>query len=356
MRPGSGVISGSGTASDPYHISGWCIEVGVELVASGKRHAVEAISVETTQAHVVIEANEITGPGDLVDDAGDRHARGISITGVSNLTMEENEVRGWRDAVRVSGSSENTFRGNHLHANARDGLRLRAASHGNVIEGNTINDTYYAVRLTDSDQGHVAGNTLRDNGANGIYLHRASTTTVIGNTVESNFNGIMMQQAHDSVVRGNELTHNSNGVTLSVSHENTVDNNTLSSNGFGFLLMRGKGNQIEHNDISDNAWGAWIEGASDRNRFEGNAFSSNWGGLRVEGGEDLRLRENNFVDMTRPAVWQVRSGPQIDARENWWGCPDGPDDPDCAEARGDVLYDPWLTQPNPSAGVQTPSP
>lgn len=49
--------------------------------------------------------------------------------------------------------------------------------------------------------------------------------------------------------------------------------------------------------------------------------------------------------------WSEGSGP-TDGRWNWWGCPDGPGDgEDCATVDGDVVFDPWLTEPNPEAGA-----
>jgi hypothetical protein len=67
----------------------------------------------------------------------------------------------------------------------------------------------------------------------------------------------------------------------------------------------------------------------------------------------VELHGNNVRNRSEVGI-RVDGGAVADASGNWWGCPEGPFDPDCAgvgDSGGTVDVTPWLSEPNPQAGA-----
>jgi len=68
--------------------------------------------------------------------------------------------------------------------------------------------------------------------------------------------------------------------------------------------------------------------------------------FRDSGGtfNELNVNYNNFIDVSRYAVWNEYDDTNVDATYNWWG----DEDPDFDEIiEGEVLYEPWLDDKAP---------
>jgi hypothetical protein len=126
---------------------------------------------------------------------------------------------------------------------------------------------------------------------------------------------------------------------------------------------------VRNNRFIDNEWGA-ILGVNAGNEivamepivFEGNLLQGNRNAIRsyatINGGQDtprdivVPVHGNAIVDTVCTDV--LVSAPAnanltltVDARSNWWGSPEGPQDSSegCLAIDGDALVDPWLTAP-----------
>jgi hypothetical protein len=67
-------------------------------------------------------------------------------------------------------------------------------------------------------------------------------------------------------------------------------------------------------------------------------------GVRIPGGVGIRIRACNLLDNAGAGV--ANSGTdEVDARENWWGDPEGPFGPSGDGAIGPVEFTPWLAAP-----------
>jgi hypothetical protein len=65
--------------------------------------------------------------------------------------------------------------------------------------------------------------------------------------------------------------------------------------------------------------------------------------VATNGSVDAHL--NSLLDKHDTGVANL-SGGTVDARENWWGCKQGPTDDKCSQIVGpNVAFDPWLTKP-----------
>jgi hypothetical protein len=70
-------------------------------------------------------------------------------------------------------------------------------------------------------------------------------------------------------------------------------------------------------------------------------------GIEVHDGS-VEIHENNVFGHAVGA--RAFGTDAVDARDNGWGCPDGPDAGECDDVGSSIVYDPWLTAPNPDAG------
>jgi hypothetical protein len=67
-------------------------------------------------------------------------------------------------------------------------------------------------------------------------------------------------------------------------------------------------------------------------------------GILVEVAEGVRINDCNIHGTMGVGLRNTAAGP-VDARHNWWGDPAGPHGPDGVGVEGDVLFEPWRTEP-----------
>lgn len=191
----------------------------------------------------------------------------------------------------------------------------------------------------------IADNNITQNAGTGIDLGSSSGTIVRHNTVKNNRNdGVSLGYGEENIVRGNRIADNGwNGVFVSTTDENEIQNNEIIGNDrSGIDLGAASNNLIQDNIIAENQDGVSLSLSADDNVLKGNTITDNSAGLEVD------------------------SSSGLDATENWWGNEEGPAggvEDACtdtvAEGNGDsiqatdaeICFDPWLTSPNPDAGI-----
>lgn len=193
----------------------------------------------------------------------------ISIWG-NNNTIETNRIIGGHEigsAISLHGS-----------------YSLRKKTTGNIVRGNTINDTKYAMLLdytdyntisnntiTNNIQGIeigfistnnlISGNIISNNKADGVHLFSSSKNTFLNNTITNNHGaGISMYgnvagwgPADDNIINANNISKNFEGIRLRQSHGNTIYENTISHNQVGISLRDSSDSSIYNNNFIDNA-------------------------------------------------------------------------------------------------------
>ena len=113
------------------------------------------------------------------------------------------------------------------------------------------------------------------------------------------------------------------------------------------------------NTVNSNEFGIGVTSTSPGietatgNRLSANVLTGNGQAIHVAGQTPgLTLRQNNVdASTTGLGLNATQAQDPVDARHNWWGCPDGPGDPACETVLGPVDVDPWLTSPNSDAGA-----
>jgi parallel beta-helix repeat protein len=184
---------------------------------------------------------------------------------------------------------------------------------------NIASENRVGVGIGDSSQMVVANNTARGN--SGILFGRVSAGIGIG-----------VVRSEVGVIRGNVVSNSSWLGVISGGNANvTILNNTVraADREAGMLVTNPENQSVRSNVVTDNPVG-----------------------IRVDGGvSELEVHENNiYGNGPGEGLDAGPAGGVVDAVGNWWGCPKGPDAAACDGVAGGVVYEPWLAQPNPSAG------
>ena len=157
----------------------------------------------------------------------------------------------------------------------------------------------------------------------------------------------MVFAAADVILLGNQVTNNDfNGITVATlaSDRVFIRNNTIANNtGIGIHFLHVAAVQPSPN------------------RIEGNVVSANLGGgIWIDWSWAPSIHQNNIVGNTGFGVKLTNMPVTLNATNNWWGCPTGPNTTGCDTAITDgktspqgnatINYTPWLTAPNAFAG------
>lgn len=194
-------------------------------------------------------------------------------------------------------------------------------SHDNVLENNTLADNE-AMGLGvwgDSTGTQVSDNDARHNGLDGIYVSRTAETDITGNTAEANGAwGILVHDEEQTPITKNTASNNTEG---------------------GIVVHRTHAATIEQNNATNNG---------------GDPLADTGVGIYVSSSSNTRAGDNNLVDNDRAGLLANQAEGTVDATDNWWGCPEGPDEGACDPVEShesDIVYEPWRKQPVAQAGA-----
>ncbi|MEW6069374.1 MAG: PKD domain-containing protein, partial [Candidatus Thermoplasmatota archaeon] len=203
----NGVVSGSGTASNPYIIEGWDINAKTK----------NGIDIRNTTAYFTIR-------NCCIHDGKSNYKYGIYFYNVKN------------------GRIENVTSYNNYH-----GIYLHKSSCNQIVNSASYNNYDY-----------------------GIWLHGSREcidsyeTTVVNTPVYRNYVGIYIYYSHRNKITGCQIYNNSDtGIWLSQTYKNgsnVITENLIQNNGYGAKLTScADYNFIYHNDFIDNARQAYDE-------------------------------------------------------------------------------------------------
>ena len=190
---------------------------------------------------IVVEKDNIVVDGAGYTVQGTGSGTGITLSGRSNVTIKNMEIKAFNYGIQLLGSSNNSISRNNITANNRHGIRLYQSSYNNVYENKITNSKYYGsfygILLEQSSNNSVSGNKIT-NYPNGVQLHSSLNNIICGNNITANsLFGIELYNSPSNVLRDNvmagnkynfwiwgiELLHYMNDVDAS----NTVDGRTI---------------------------------------------------------------------------------------------------------------------------------
>ena len=196
----------------------------------------------------------------------------------------------------------------------------------------------------------IVNNTITENTAYAISA--GSHSVIVNNTITNNGGGVTV--AAYSVISGN-LIANNDGYGISCGGRNlTISNNIIVNNTYSgiyiincyypsYPLSQYPAGNITYNLIKNNSLG--IECYDSKLSITKNIITKNneYGIYGYRSSLEVHycnIYDNNGVGLYNDEPWDT-----ADATYNWWGGPDGPVGEGGDGIAGDVVYDPWLTEP-----------
>jgi parallel beta-helix repeat protein len=266
----NGVTGGTGTASDPYVISGW------EILSSSK----EAIYIHDTSKYFVIRDVYVHGTGFW----NGIHFANMMHGSIVNSTITVNQV-----GIRLEGASYVTIANNTLDDQSDSGVMLLYTSFVR-IENNSIDHDAYAVYSGSSVHDILIANNSMDNSDYGglVAWGSALQFSIVNNTIRSSQSGYgiaFFQTATTTYIVDNNLSENSAGGVMfsDVTTSSVIINNTIldSTGGYGIRIASGNLNIIEGNRIGFNGYGVYLSWESNGNLIRNNNIFQNDEGIYV---------------------------------------------------------------------------
>jgi len=311
------------------------------------------------------------GPGIHIDSNGAiLGALGVGAPNPSdmdNVTLTNNEL-GFNGASAPVGSGDGVFlRGEQVS---------NVTATGNSADANDDNGIHISG-VDDVSDIEIMDNALSSNDRNndevgaGLRVESATDVTdvmVKNNSLSSNEDGVAIsaggQNISNVVIDGNpEINdNNGNGVEIDAPDDlNSVEitNNTITGNRVNISVRatdRGDDVLISGNRLVG-ASGTGIELAATGVEITQNDIRNHSVGIMATRSDDSGVHNNNIVrnDMGIDATG-LGSGEELDATNNWWGEPSGPDAPSNPNGLGDeitskVLFQPFLSSPVGDTGA-----
>ena len=232
----NGVVSGSGTPSDPYIMEGWTIDASSSNASIESGESPCGISLFQTSKYFVIR-------NCLVKNAG-RPGSGIELIFASNGKIENCTFTNNYDGISLSGSDNTIISGNTIE-NCGNGVEAGFYSSDNVTVSNNVitNCNGSGVYFNALTNCHVLNNTIRNKNGSGIHVSSSMNCTISNNIVQGNENeGIDVSES------GWEGGDN-----------NIISNNDVSGNGDRGIRVYGSYDIISHNTVNGNNWGIDLE-------------------------------------------------------------------------------------------------
>jgi len=165
----------------------------------------------------------IDGASYVLQGTGAYDSRGIDLTGRSNVTIINIQIKGFDYGVYLSTSSNNVLSQNDL-TNNYCGIWLVVSSNNNIISGNNIeNNEMYAMWLKESSNNKISENKITSHGNYTIYNRASNYNTFSANYIENNNLGIFLYESSNNILYHNNFIDNRNHVSNSAS-TNVWDN------------------------------------------------------------------------------------------------------------------------------------
>jgi parallel beta-helix repeat protein len=240
----------------------------------------------------------VDGAGYTLQSTEASNSEGMDLTGRSNVTIKNMKIMAFSQGILLSSSNNNTLSGNSITANKGDGVGLYSSSnnsivgnmfagcglhtvesHGNEVEGNTVNGRplVYLESISDyavEDAGQVilvncnniqVENLNLSNVTIGIELWKTSNTKITNNNITANhWYGILLLSSDYNSVSGNNIADNELGIWLISSSSNVISGNNITANDkYGIALSDSPNTTLTSNILADNKYnlvifGSWL--------------------------------------------------------------------------------------------------
>ncbi|UCC33372.1 MAG: right-handed parallel beta-helix repeat-containing protein, partial [Candidatus Bathyarchaeota archaeon] len=137
---------------------------------------------------IVIERSNmmLDGGGYILQGTGFDPFRGIDLSGSSNVTIKNTNIKSFYHGVYLSSSSSCTVSENNITATKYCAIRFFASSSNVIMNNDIMANYYYSIRLDGSSNNSLAGNHITASGWYAIYLYGSSNNKLRNNSVSNN--------------------------------------------------------------------------------------------------------------------------------------------------------------------------
>jgi parallel beta-helix repeat protein len=303
----NGVISGTGSAEDPYLIA------GVEVTAAPAD--AYGVRIENTQAAYVLRGVMVQGAtnpaGAAVRIAFSSRGRleactisgsvnGFEIVSSTGIVMRDCVLYVTGLGLRVSGESAEQYNHDINESNLLNNKEMR---YYYGLDGQTISGLMTThLTIAGSRNVTVTGNSVVN--GDGLRLAFVTGSTVSANAVYRTSptyteHGIFLLQSSDNVVADNSLRNNRlAGLQLTLSSRNVLRGNRLYANDSGIRLVASDENQVLGNELLANVSGILLSGGSSGNSVAENVIyhENTKQGITLELADGNRIERNGLTD------------------------------------------------------------
>jgi len=275
---------------------------------------------------IVVERGNIIidGDGHTLQGQGAYDSKGIALSGRSNVTIRNIEIRAFYFGIWFSNSTNN-----------------------NIVRSN-VTKNKYGFSLLESSHNNIAGNNITSN-MSGISSYNSSCINIIRNNITVNErDGMTLAVSSDSNIIGNKITVNGDGIYSIFSSNNSISGNKIKNNGCGIFLGFASNNTMTKNNIIRNTWPGIYFKYSSKNKFCHNNFINNglqiyneysvntWDDGYPSGGNywsDYTLRYPDAQELDASGIWDTSYVIDENNQDNY------------------PLMNPWTPTPNVTATV-----
>lgn len=261
----------------------------------------------------------INGNSDFSDDDDD----GVSNPGAAGTVGDPYIIENW-----------------DIDANSAHGIRIENTNVYFIIKNCVIHDG-------------IGDGTGGGNDYYGIYS-AASNGKIDNVTSYNNYFGIELYlYSKNNIITNCYVYNNSRGIRLCYSSNNTITNCYVYNNSYeGIELFYSSNNNITNCSVYNNSIvGIYLYYSLNNNINNCYVVYNKPVGIYLEGHPESpqsnEVHYNNIYNNAGYGVQNYNTGTvsQVDATYNWWGSANGPGADGANPVSGNVIYEPWLTEP-----------
>ena len=250
---------------------------------------------------------------------------GVSLTGRTNVTVRNIEIRGFVNGVSVSHSTgcnitENSFADNGC------GIVLVDHATGNYVSGNNL--TSSGILITNSTDNVLRDNTMDGEGPHfsvtyenvesaADFVNDVDASNIIegkevcywvdqhNRDVPSTAGYVVLVNCSEIDVENVNVTNNGEGILLVSTTNSQIANNTLVGNSKGLVIYKSEENSFISNTIVNSTYG--ILAYSPKNSFKNNVLENNTYDINFEDRFIEKFDYSNIVDGTPICYWNWKN-------------------------------------------------
>lgn len=189
---------------------------------------------------IIVERDNIIINGAGYTIEGNGSGTGIEMTGRSNVTIKNMEIKAFEYGIRLDYSSNSSIYGNNITGNNERGIHLAHARYNSIHENDITSNKIGIVLGYPSSNNRIYGNNITANNMHGIWISESPYNSIYGNNITANkFYGIGLNYALFNNIYGNSIT----------------------SNGYGIFLYHSSNGIIYHNNFVNNTYQVYVSGS-----------------------------------------------------------------------------------------------